>query len=64
MAVAFYGPTKQAAEKTHPLKGTGFSPYVSHQKQERLYRLRKNALYEGHGFSRAVNVLRGGGFSR
>jgi hypothetical protein len=36
-----------------------------------LNRLRKNALYEGHGFhgtpgqvSRAVNVLRGGGFSR
>jgi hypothetical protein len=24
----------------------------------------KNALYEGHGFSRAVNVLRGGGFRR
>jgi hypothetical protein len=23
--------------------------------------LRKNALYEGHGFSRAVNVLRAGG---
>jgi hypothetical protein len=24
-----------------------------------LYMLRKNALYEGHGFSRAVNVLLG-----
>jgi hypothetical protein len=34
---AFYqGTTLQAAEKLILLKGTGFSPYESHQKQERL----------------------------
>ena len=37
------------------LKSTFFQPFTA-----RLNRLRKNALYEGHGFSRAVNVLRGG----
>jgi hypothetical protein len=30
VAVAFYGTAKELAEKLILLKGTGFSPYVSH----------------------------------
>ena len=33
------------------------------QRIARLYRLRKNSLHEGHGFSRAVEYAMGEGFS-
>jgi hypothetical protein len=49
--------------KTLPFEGHGLKPIVL-DCMYGLNRLRKNALYEGHGFSRAVNVLRGDGFSR